>query len=79
MTDSLAVGIVVVPGVGFGMLYQPMLTRVSVALASPYPKAAVRLRFSAAAIDGLLIASTFFSYVYAGSVLLPLHSWKHLL
>jgi uncharacterized RDD family membrane protein YckC len=71
MTNSLAISIVVIPGVGFGMLYQPMLTRASIALVSPYPKADVRRRFSSAAIDSALIASTFLSYWSAGSMLLP--------
>ncbi len=59
MIGSVAIGVVVLPGIGFGLLYHPMLTRVSVALVSPYPRADVRRRFLAAAIDATLIASAF--------------------
>src|SRR5262245_57905549 len=71
MIGSVAVSFVVLPGVGFGLLYHPMLTRVSVALVSPYPKADVRRRLIAAAIDGSLMASTLLLYGYLGSALLP--------
>jgi hypothetical protein len=72
MIDSFAVvSLVAVPGVGFGLLYQPMLTRVSVALVSPYPKAAVRLRFLAATIDSSLTVSMLLLYFYLGSALYP--------
>jgi uncharacterized RDD family membrane protein YckC len=72
MVDNIAITVLVLPGLGFGILYQPMLTRVSIALVSPYSKADVRIRFVAAGIDCLLITATLLLYFYLGSVVPPL-------
>jgi|KBSSwiStaDraftv2_1062776.scaffolds.fasta_scaffold46676_2 uncharacterized RDD family membrane protein YckC len=58
MSDSLLFGFVVLPGVTLGLVYHPILARLSVALVSPYAKADVAKRISAAMIDGLLIGAT---------------------
>src|SRR5262245_18190148 len=44
------------------LAYRPMLAKLTVALASPYPKADVTKRFFAAVIDGTLLASALVLY-----------------
>ena len=60
-TDAL-VGFVLAPALVFGVAYHPILVRLSLALVSPYPKADVMKRVTAATIDGLLVASTVVLY-----------------
>jgi uncharacterized RDD family membrane protein YckC len=44
------------------LAYRPMLAKLTVALASPYPKADMTKRFFAAVIDGMLVASALVLY-----------------
>lgn len=46
----------IAPAVVFGMAYPAILARLSLAVVSPYAKADVKKRLSAATIDGLLVA-----------------------
>ena len=80
MSDALLFGFVVLPGITFGLAYHPLLTRLSVALVSPYAKADVTKRVAAATIDGMLVAMTlllyrsseFLLYVFIGAAYLLL-------
>jgi len=56
----------------FGAVYFPTLTRLSIALVSPYAKADVPKRLAAAAIDGVPIVVSGLFYWSSGSVALPL-------
>jgi len=60
-TDAL-VGFVLAPALVFGVAYHPILARLSLALVSPYAKADVMKRVTAATIDGLLVAATVVLY-----------------
>ena len=61
MTREVVV-FVLLAGVTFGLAYHPILTRLSVALVSPYAKAGIRKRVLAAMIDGMLVATTLILY-----------------
>ena len=45
------------PAAAFGLVYFPLLSRVSPGLVSPYPKADLRTRIYAGAIDGMVLTS----------------------
>ena len=62
-------GVFVLPAVVFGLLYFPMVTRLSRGLVSPYAKADVRRRLFAATVDGLLVVSTCLLYWNSGVLL----------
>jgi uncharacterized RDD family membrane protein YckC len=55
---TVVVGAFVVPAVVFALAYSPIVTRLSRGLVSPYGKADVWRRLSAATIDGLLVVMT---------------------
>ena len=48
-------GILLLPAVTFALAYAPIVTHFSRGLISPYAKADVRKRFSAALVDGLVV------------------------
>jgi len=56
----------------FGAVYFPTLTKLSIALVSPYAKADVAKRLAAAAIDGVPIVVSGLFYWSSGSIALPL-------
>ena len=68
MTANAMLGFVL-PAVLFGLVYFPAVTRLSIALVSPYAKADVRKRLFAATIDGLMVITTWFLYRNSGSPL----------
>ena len=51
------VGVLLLPAVTFALAYSPMVTHLSRGLISPYAKADVRKRLTAAFIDGLMVVS----------------------
>jgi uncharacterized RDD family membrane protein YckC len=63
----------------FTAVYFPTLTKFSLALASPYPKADTGKRFAAAAIDAVPIALSAVLYGTSGSVVAPLLGAAYLL
>ena len=69
MSGTLLLSFVVLPAITFGLAYHPILSRLSVALVSPYAKADVARRAFAAGIDGVLIASTVVLYRNTGILL----------
>ena len=54
--------------VSFALMYPTLLAKLSLSLASPYPKAESRRRLYAATIDGLLAASIFALYWSSASI-----------
>ncbi len=50
-------------------VYYPILTKLSVAVASPYAKADLAKRRFAAVVDGMLVATTLVVYSHSGSLL----------
>ncbi len=62
MSTAALVGFVLAPALVFGMAYHPILARLTLALVSPYAKADVMKRVSAATVDGLLVAVTIVLY-----------------
>jgi uncharacterized RDD family membrane protein YckC len=69
MSNTLLFSFVVLPGITFGLAYHPILTRLSVALVSPYAKADVTKRVGAATLDGMLVAMTLLLYRSSESLL----------
>ena len=62
MSSALLLSFVLLPAITFALAYQPIISRLSVALVSPYAKADVARRAVAAGIDGILVASTLVLY-----------------
>jgi uncharacterized RDD family membrane protein YckC len=62
-------GVFVFPAVAFALAYPPMVSKFSRGLASPYAKADVSRRLSAATIDGLIVISLSLLYWTQGSLL----------
>jgi len=69
MDSSVLAGVFVFPAVAFAIAYFPMVSKVSRGLASPYAKADVSRRLSAAIIDGLIVISLGLLYWTEGSLL----------
>jgi uncharacterized RDD family membrane protein YckC len=63
----------------FAAVYFPTLTKLSIALVSPYAKADVRKRLAAAIIDGVPVIVSWLLYFSAGSTLLPLLGASYML
>src|SRR5687767_12227609 len=66
---TIALGILVLPAVTFALAYSPIITHLSRALVSPYAKADVRKRLSAALVDGLVVMTLSVGYWTANSPL----------
>jgi hypothetical protein len=66
MSTGLLLSFVFLPAITFGLAYQPILSRLSVALVSPYAKADVVRRAFAAGIDGALVATAMVLYRSSG-------------
>lgn len=62
-------GILLLPAVVFALAYSPIVTRYSRGLVSPYAKADVRKRLSAAFVDALLVMTLSLGYWTGGSPL----------
>jgi uncharacterized RDD family membrane protein YckC len=63
--------IVLLPAVVFALAYSPIITHLSKGLVSPYVKADVRKRFSAALVDGFVVMALSLRY-WTGNSLLDL-------
>lgn len=61
-------GFLVLPAVTFALAYSPIVTHLSKGLVSPYTKADVRKRFSAALVDGLVVMTLSLGYWTANSL-----------
>lgn len=68
MTAAVS-GILVLPAIVFALVYFPIVTHLSRGLLSPYRKADVRRRLSAAATDGLIVVTIGTLYSISHSVL----------
>lgn len=62
-------GILLLPAVAFALAYSSIVTRFSRGLVSPYTKADVRKRFSAAFVDALVVTTLSLGYWTGGSPL----------
>src|SRR5215831_6768022 len=69
MDSDVLAGVFVFPAVAFAIAYPPMVSKYSRGLASPYAKADVSRRLSAATIDGLIVISLGLLYWTQGSLL----------
>jgi uncharacterized RDD family membrane protein YckC len=69
MNGTVLFGIVLLPALVLALAYYPILERLSVALISPYPKADVGRRVSAATVDGLLVTTALMLYRTSESML----------
>src|SRR5262245_2996266 len=65
---ALFLGWILGPALLFAAIYYPALHRLTLAFASPYPKADVGKRLSATMVDGLALASAWVLYRQSGSV-----------
>ena len=68
MSNSALFSLVLFPSITLGLVYHPILARLSVALVSPYAKADVTKRLLAATLDGMLIATTLVLYLSSSSL-----------
>jgi len=69
LSVNFILSVVVLPAVVFALAYFPIVTKLSLGLVSPYAKADVRRRISAATIDGVLVVSSCFLYWNSDSAL----------
>ena len=67
MTLNTLLWLLVLPAVSFALLYFPIVTKFSLSLASPYPKADVKRRLFAGSVDGSLFVTTLYFYQNSGS------------
>ena len=67
MTLNTFLWLLVLPAVSFALLYFPIVTKFSVSLASPYPKADVKRRLFAGSVDGSLFVTSLYFYQNSGS------------
>ncbi len=79
MDSSVVAGVIVFPAVAFAIAYFPTVTKLSRGLTSPYAKADVSRRLSAATIDGLIVVSLGLLYWNQGSLLAAIASAAYLL
>jgi len=64
----MTLGVTILAGAVFALFYFPAVNKLSRGLASPYPKADVGKRVSAAMIDGLLLATAWSLYQRSNSM-----------
>jgi uncharacterized RDD family membrane protein YckC len=69
LTLQDVIGWLVVPAAVFAAAYQPILTRLSLGMISPYAKADVRKRLYAALLDAFIVVSIGAASVTTGNVL----------
>jgi len=67
MTVNVLLLVLALSAVTFGLLYRPALTRFSLSLASPYPKADIKRRLLAGSVDGSLFVTSLYFYQNSGS------------
>jgi uncharacterized RDD family membrane protein YckC len=67
--SSVIAGAILVPAAAFALAYSSILTKLSRALASPYAKADLSRRLSAATVDGLLVLSAGMLFWNSGSLM----------
>ena len=79
MSTEALVGFVLAPALVFGVVYHPVLAKLSLSLVSPYAKADVKKRLTAATIDGLLVAATIVLYQGSEMLFYPLAGATYLL
>jgi len=72
MNATLLFSLVLLPAIVFAVAYYPILDRLSVALVSPYAKADLGKRFTAAAVDAIVITSALVFYRSVETVLFVL-------
>ena len=72
-------GILVLPAVTFALLYSPIVTRLTRGLVSPYAKADIGKRLTAATIDGFIVLALYLLFWTSGSVLHLVASAAYLL
>ena len=65
---TTVLGILVLPAITFALAYSPIVTHLTKGLISPYTKADVRKRFSAALVDGLVVMTLSLGYWTANSL-----------
>ena len=68
MTKGVVLGYLALPAIAFALGYFPAVTYLTRGLVSPYAKADVRRRFSAAAIDLALVVTSVLFYPVTGSL-----------
>lgn len=68
MAPLSLVSVIVLPAAVFSLAYFPLISQVSSGLVSPYPKADIRKRISAAAIDSTLLMSSWIAYQRLDSI-----------
>ncbi len=68
MDAAAILGFLIVPAVAFALAYFPIVSRIAWGLVSSYPKADIRKRMGAAALDGMAVLGTFFLYRESGSI-----------
>ena len=79
MTSNVMWALVVLAGALFAILYFPLLTKLSSALVSPYPKPDIRKRLFAGNVDGLLVITGWVYYRSSGVMWLVLLGAVYLL
>jgi hypothetical protein len=62
MSEKVFLAFVLLSAITLALAYRPMLAKLSVGLVSPYAKAGVRKRLSAAVVDGMLVATVLVPY-----------------
>ena len=79
MIDQALRTFILVSAITLALAYRPMLNKLSMALASPYPKADMTRRFFAATIDIIAVATLLVRYRIGGSLLYMLAGSAYLL
>jgi uncharacterized RDD family membrane protein YckC len=79
MVPLTLVSVIVLPAAVFSLAYFPLMSQVSSGLVSPYPKADIRKRIYAAAIDSTLLMSSWIAYQRLDSILFLIFGAVYLL
>jgi uncharacterized RDD family membrane protein YckC len=79
MDSTVLAGVFVFPAIAFAVAYFPMVSKLSRGLASPYAKADISRRLSAATIDGMIVISLGLLYWTEGSLLAAVAGAAYLL
>jgi uncharacterized RDD family membrane protein YckC len=79
MAPLSLVSVIVLPAAVFSLAYFPLMSQVSSGLVSPYPKADIRKRIYAAAIDSTLLMSSWIAYQRLDSILFLIFGAVYLL
>jgi len=79
MAPLSLVSVIVLPAAVFSLAYFPLMSQVSSGLVSPYPKADIRKRIYAGAIDSTLLMSSWIAYQRLDSILFLIFGAVYLL